>query len=132
VKLKQKITLNLCFLYVFSVIGIALSMHFCSGKLADVGLYANKTACKFCKKEKQTAENSCCKNTKVEVKVKDDHQGKAAFKLPKVASFAILFSPRLAEIVKTFLPTFFSKFNNKAPPKTKGVAIHLFNCVFRN
>lgn len=130
--MKQKIALSLCAFYLFGVIGLALSMHFCSGKLAEVSFFANEVSCKFCKKETKTADNSCCKNTKVEVKVKDDHQGQNAFKLPKVFSFDVLFPDKFTEIIKAFLPRFFKKFENKAPPQTKSVAIHLLNCVFRN
>jgi hypothetical protein len=133
VKLKQKIALSISAFYLVSIIGLALSMHFCGGKLADVSFFTNKVSCKYCKADvKKTSNNSCCKNTKVEAKVKDDHKGQGAFKLPKAFSIAVFFPHRLTEIAKTFLPNFFRKFENKAPPRAKSVAINLLNCVFRN
>lgn len=132
-KLKQKIALSLSAFYLVSVIGLALSMHFCGGKLADISFFTNKVSCKYCKAEvKTTRDNSCCKNTKFEAKVKDDHQGQGAFKLPKAFSVDAFLPHRLTEIAKTFLPNFFRNFENKSPPRAKSVAINLLNCVFRN
>ena len=48
-KLKQKIALSLAVLYAVSVIGFALSLHFCGGKLANVSAFNNEVSCKFCK-----------------------------------------------------------------------------------
>ncbi len=132
-KLKQKIALSLSAFYLISVIGLALSMHFCAGKLADVSLFTNKVSCKYCKPELQkTTDNSCCKNTTVEAKVKDDHQGQSAFKLPKAFNVAIFLPQGISTVFKIFLPKFYSKLENKAPPRAKNVAITLLNCVFRN
>jgi hypothetical protein len=130
-KLKQKLALSLCSFYLVTVIGVALSMHFCGGKLASVAVYGAKPSCKFCKVSVEK-DNSCCKNTKVEVKVKDDHQTESSFKLPKLFSVESILPPKAIEVIGRLLPRFLSKIENKAPPKSSGVAIHVFNCVFRN
>ncbi|KQB98760.1 hypothetical protein [Pedobacter sp. Hv1] len=132
-KLKQKLAIGLSTFYLFSVIGVGLSMHFCGGKLASVAFYENKTACKYCKQEPVAKkDDGCCKNTKVDVKVKDSHQTESSFKLPKLFSLDTYLHPRVSEVIKYFLPNLFSRLENKAPPKSTGVAIHVFNCVFRN
>jgi hypothetical protein len=132
-KFKQKLALSLCTFYLVSVIGVALSMHFCGGKLASVAVYSSKAACKFCKAAvSDSKDNGCCKNTKVEVKVKDSHQSESSFKLPKVFNVESLLPSRAIEFVGRLIPKLFNKIENKAPPKSKGVAIHVFNCVFRN
>jgi DNA topoisomerase VI subunit B len=132
-KLKQKLALGLCTFYLFSVIGIALSMHFCGGKLASVTVYSNKAACKFCKTEAaDKKDDGCCKNTKVEVKVKDNHQSTASFKLPKLFNAEYVFHPFATFVLKKITATFFNKIENKAPPALHNVARHLLNCVFRN
>lgn len=130
---KQKSALVLCAIYTFSIIGIALSIHFCGGKLADVALYENKTSCKYCKDEPvDKADDGCCTNTKIEAKIKDNHQAQSIFKLPKVFSLDTYLPSRISEIFKPFFPKFFSQLENKAPPPISGVAIRVLYCVFRN
>lgn len=130
---KQKLALSLCAFYLVSVIGVALSMHFCGGKLASVAIYTNETACKLCKAEPvEKKDDACCKNTKVDVKVKDSHQAESTFKLAKLFSVDTYLHPRLIAVFKHYLPSIFSRLENKAPPKAAGVALHVFNCVFRN
>lgn len=132
-KLKQKLALGLSAFYLVSVIGVALSMHFCGGKLASVSVFANEVGCKYCKAELVTKkDNSCCKNTKVEVKVKDNHKAESSFKLPKLFSLETLLGEKLVEFFRPFFPSFFSKVENKAPPKSARISLHLLNCVFRN
>ncbi|MFI5451523.1 hypothetical protein ACHMWN_05140 [Pedobacter sp. UC225_61] len=132
-KLKQKLALSLCTFYLLSVIGVALSMHFCGGKLASVSVYTDRAACKYCKSEpKDKKDDGCCKNTKVDVKVKDSHQAENSFKLPKLFSLEMFIPTKFSVLFKPFFPAFFSKLENKAPPRSTSVAIHVFNCVFRN
>ena len=132
-KFKQKLALSLCALYTISVLGFALSMHFCGGKLASVTAFSSKPACKYCKAEPvQKTDDDCCKNTKVEVKVKDSHQGENVVKLPAFFSTAVIVP---VTVVELFLPSsspYLQKVDNKAPPGALSVALHVFNCVFRN
>ncbi|TKC12613.1 hypothetical protein FA048_03065 [Pedobacter polaris] len=132
-KLKQKLAISLCALYVVSVIGIALSMHFCSGKLASVSLYANKTSCKYCKTEPvDKKDDGCCKNTKVDVKVKDSHQVEAPVKLPKFSSLESYLPYKVVDFLKPFFVKYLSRLENKAPPRTTGISLQILHCVFRN
>jgi len=130
--LKQKLAISLCAFYVISVIGVALSLHFCGGKLAAVSAINAKVACKYCKAEPLAQkENDCCKNTKVDLKVKDSHQVESVVKLPKLFSIDVFFNETVQNVLGKFLPALFNKLENKAPPKS-GVALHVMNCVFRN
>ncbi len=117
--LKQKLALSLCTFYLFSVIGVALSLHFCGGKLASISATSAKAVCKYCKAEPiAPKDDNCCKNTKVDIKVKDSVD-------------AIIYAPFHA-VLDYFVPNYFNKLENKAPPKITGVALHIMNCVFRN
>lgn len=130
---KQKSALVLCAIYVFSVIGIALSMHFCGGKLADVAFYAGKTECEFCINEPVNKnDDGCCKNTTIEAKIKDSHHAETSFKLPKIFSLETYLPSNVVEIFKPFFPKSFSKLENKAPPPLSGVPFRVLYCVFRN
>lgn len=131
--LKQKLAISLCTFYLISVIGVALSLHFCGGKLAAVSATNAKASCKYCTAESITQkDDNCCKNTNVDVKVKDNHQAESAVKLPKLFSVDVFLHPNVSQILRQILPTFFSKLENKTPPKSTGVALHVMNCVFRN
>jgi len=131
--LKQKLAISLCTFYLVSVIGVALSLHFCGGKLASVSVTDAKASCKYCKTAPiAQKDDNCCKNTKIDVKVKDNHQIESAVKLPKLFSLDVFLHPTVSQIFRQFLPRFFSQLENKAPPKSTRVALHVMNCVFRN
>ncbi len=132
-KLKQKLAIGLCTFYLVSVIGIALSMHFCGGRLASVSISNAQAACKLCKTEKaDKKDDGCCKNTKVVVKLKDSHQVESSLKLPKVFSLETYLPARITTLFRPFLPAFFTQLENKAPPRTTGVSLQVLHCVFRN
>ncbi|WP_316735545.1 HYC_CC_PP family protein [Pedobacter aquatilis] len=133
-KLKQKIALSLAVFYAVSIIGLALSFHFCGGKLANVQLFSNEIACKFCKDipAEKIKDDGCCKNTQVTVKVKDSHQTAAKVEMPKLFSIQLFIHPPVLEFLTNVTPAFFSKITNKAPPLSSRIALHVFNCIFRN
>lgn len=129
---KQKSALVLCVLYAFSIIGIALSIHFCGGKLAEVALFANKTSCKYCITEPvNKADDDCCKNIKVEAKITDSHQTEVTFKLPKLFSLDTYLPSNVIEIFSPFFPKFFTQLAYKAPPPLLGVRLNVLYAVFR-
>lgn len=133
-KLRRKIAYGLCVFYLLSVIGIALSLHFCSGKLSSVD-FAAETACKMCKgdeSKKLAKDDTCCKNHKVEAKVTDKHQVGEKVNMPKNFSITLFLAPIIADYFQSLLPTLFSSIENKAPPLSSRISLHVFNCVFRN
>jgi len=131
-KLQQKIAMALCALYLISVIGVAMNMHFCSGKLSGVSF--KKTAgCGACKSESKYAKNNnCCKDTSVEAKIKDSHKGEAKVNLPQDFSIELFFGPVVSELFKIVLPNTSGGSVNKAPPLSSIFSLHILNCVFRN
>jgi len=133
-KLKQKIALSLAVFYAVSVMGLALSLHFCGGKLANVKLFSNELACNLCKDipAEKIKDDGCCKNTQVTVKVKDSHQTEAQTQMPKLFSIQLFLHPPVLEFLTNITPAFFSKISNKALPLSTRVALHVFNCIFRN
>lgn len=133
-KLKQKIALSLAVFYAVSVMGLALSLHFCGDKLENVKLFSNEISCKFCKDipAEKKKDDGCCKNTQVTVKVKDSHQIEAQTQMPKLFSIQLFLHPPVLEFLSNITPAFFNKITNKAPPLSLGVALHVFNCIFRN
>ena len=132
-KLKQKIALGLCAFYLVSVIGVALSLHFCGGQLSGIHL-AEVAHCSGCKEAEKPvkADDSCCKNTKVDAKIKDSHQTGLKVDIPKNYSLPVFLSSFFSEMVESILPNIFSKIENKVPPLSARLALHAYNCVFRN
>lgn len=131
--MKQKIAYGLSFFYLINVMGIALSLHFCEGKLSGGSFFDNRASCNICVdlQADKKADADCCKSTKIEAKVKDDHQSETSFKLPKLFGFDLFF-PEFYTVDFSFLPAWIFVFcDNKAPPLKKS-GIYLLNCVFRN
>lgn len=132
-KLKQKIAIFFTVLYTTSVMGIALSLHFCAGKLDNVKVFETSNSCSVCAKSVSTEKtDDCCKTSKVSLTVKDSHQLQAKVSLPKFfASVLFVRSPAIFVVEQAFVSslTFIS---NKAPPLSAKIALHLFNCNFRN
>lgn len=128
--IKQKIALGLCAFYLVSVIGLALSMHFCAGKLSSVA-FVETALCKVCKKAEKVSHN-CCKTTAVDVKIKDSHQAGFKVKLPDNFSLQLFLGPRVADLFAAAIPSFLTKVENKAPPLSSIISLHIYHCVFRN
>jgi len=131
-KLQQKIAMALCAFYLISVIGVAMNMHFCSGKLAEVS-FKKAAGCGACKSESKSAKNNkCCKDTAVEAKIKDSHKGEAKVNLPQDFSIELFLGPVVSELFKIILPNTTGEGVNKAPPLSSVVSLHILHCVFRN
>lgn len=132
-KVKQKIALSMAVFYAVSVIGLAMSLHFCGGKLANVHLFSSEIACKLCKDiPVSKKDDGCCKNTAVNVKVKDSHQSEAQMQMPKLFSIQLFLHNPVLNFLQNITPQFFSKIANKAPPLSTRLSLHIFNCIFRN
>ena len=131
-KMKQKIAIGLCVFYLISVIGLAMSMHFCAGKLSSVR-FIETAKCKACTKDsKITKSHHCCKTTAVAFKVKDSHQAGTKVKLPGNISLQLFLGAPLTYVFKAMMPETLRPAENKAPPLSSIISLHLFNCVFRN
>ena len=131
-KMQQKIAAALCAFYLITVIGFAVNMHFCSGKLSSVKL--NESAkCSACKSEKSIAvKHDCCKSSSVEAKIKDSHEAGFKVQLPQDFSITLFLTEKFSFLAES-VPTFsFASALNKAPPLSSIFSLHLLNCVFRN
>lgn len=131
-KLRQKLTLGLCAFYLMSIIGIALNMHFCSGKLSEVR-FAKAATCSACKGSEKMEKNSdCCKDKSIEAKVKDSHEAGVKVSLPQNFSIELFLGPMVSNAFRVLFPALFSRAENKAPPLSSILSLHAYNCVFRN
>lgn len=110
-----------------------MSLHFCGGKLAEVSFFKEKASCKICKSEAMDKhDDGCCRNTQIDIKVKDSHQNGIQTKLPDLIGFNLIFHPIVADFLHQIFPIFLTKIENKAPPLVVRLSLHILNCVFRN
>jgi hypothetical protein len=131
-KMKQKIAMGLCVFYLVSVIGLAMSMHFCAGKLSSVD-FVETAKCKACTNDSKIAKShNCCKTTAIDLKIKDSHQAGTKVKLPGNFALQLFLCVPLIDVFKAMLPEPLHQAENKAPPLSSIISLHLFNCVFRN
>lgn len=131
-KLRQKLSIGLCAFYLMTIIGIALNVHFCGGRLADVS-FTETAKCGKCKKaENKGEESDCCKNTAIEAKVKDSHKAELNLKLAHDYGIQLFLGPLITDIHYPLSANLSKRALNKAPPLSAILPLHLFNCIFRN
>lgn len=121
----------LCVFYLISVIGVAMSMHFCGGKLSQVS-FEKSASCGNCKINKVVDKDDCCKDTGVHIKIDDSHKAANKVELPQNFSIALFYGIVVPELLKKVLPNRLSIIVNKAPPLSSLFSLHILNCVFRN
>jgi hypothetical protein len=109
-KMRQKIALGLCAFYLFSVLGIALNLHFCSNELSSLS-FVQKASCEICKpadSKKMAKKDNSCKDKTVEATGTDQDESSAKPDVPKNFSVALFFTPVIAEFMQYLLPGLFS------------------------
>lgn len=124
---KRSVAIGLMMLYLVTVSGFALNLHYCFNRLSSVNIDAPANACV---KVLETSKMKCCKDKHVEVKVKDAHNGVSATFLAKVFAFDL---PKLtfAEFSFTLQNPPADRLPVRGPPLPPDVPIFLKNCIFR-
>lgn len=84
--LKRSGTLLLLALYLITGIGFAINLHYCGKLVTDVKIDAAFTSCK---KAGMMPGMKCCRNRRIDIKIKDAHQGQAPSFLSKIFSFKL-------------------------------------------
>jgi hypothetical protein len=125
--MKKTVALILAFMYLGITSGLAVNIHYCMGKIADVQLDAYKeTSCK-CGNKKQMP---CCNHQYEVLKVNDAHQqvtGDISIKTPEIILhtfdnlIALLSLPQTQQEVNIAY----------APPLLSPPDIYIENCTFR-
>ena len=125
--IKRSAIIGLLVLYVITVSGFALNLHYCFNRLASVNL---DVPASICTKVLQPFKMKCCKDSKVEIKVKDAHQSSSP-------EFGSKFFPVHLPVVTFANVSLFAQsayVNNVAgrgPPLVTDVLLFLKNRVFR-
>jgi hypothetical protein len=118
----------LTLLYLTTVVGFALNLHFCGSYLTSVKINAPAKSCNMLSAGKM----KCCTNKHFEVKVKDAHQGQSQLFLAKTFAFEV---PRLpfADFSLNTQQFLSDEYSYRGPPDPllPNISTFLKNCTFR-
>jgi hypothetical protein len=110
-------------LYLVTATGFALNLHFCGDSIESVKIDAPTKKCGM--------DSKCCKNTYLEVKVKDAHQaehasftGKNLVSLVPVFGYTSFHEPLTVKHLVNTVP-------DRGPPLLNTVPVFIKNCTFR-
>ena len=121
--LKRSVVIVLTVLYVVTVSGFALNLHYCFNRLASVKIDAPANTCV---KGLKNGMMKCCKDKHIEVKVKDAHQNGSpscwAKFLPSFTFADLTFSLQSGTLLT---------FPDRGPPPSVNIPVYLRNCTFR-
>lgn len=116
--------------YIITVLGFALNLHFCGKVLA--GVTVNEPA-KTC--EVPMASKKCCKEKQIDLKIKDSHQAESPSLMMKLFGFEISKIP-FGDYVLSAQQALLDKLNATPPPPPPSppsgkAAQYIKNCSLR-
>jgi hypothetical protein len=127
--LKRSGALLLLLLYLVTGIGFVINLHYCGKLITSVKI---DTTLKSCKESGMMTGMKCCKNKRIDIKIKDAHKSQAPTLLSRIFSF------RLTAINLRYMPIIpvavvCDKVNYRGPPERlcSGAPIFLKNQNFR-
>ena len=124
--LKRSVVIVLAMLYLTTVSGFALNLHYCFNRLAAVKIAAPANSCV----KLQSSKMKCCKDQKIEIKIKDAHQNNSPlhwsqfFPIALPVSAFVIFTPAVQNQVVADI-------TERGPPNAPGIPLFLRNCIFR-
>jgi len=130
--MKQVLAVIVAIFYLGTTSGFTLRMHYCMGRLAEIGigLYGPKTCGKCGMPKSEENKTGCCKDENRFIKNNAD-QNISSTDLP---SFQILTVALPAGFLESFFPIYFPEIKkypvSHDPPRSNTVAAYLRNCVF--
>jgi hypothetical protein len=84
--IKKSGILLLAILYLTTASGFALNLHYCGNRVAAIKINA---PAKSCAEPMAKSKMKCCKDTKLDVKVKDSHESQPTSFIAKIFAFDI-------------------------------------------
>ncbi len=125
--LKRSGAFVLTLLYLVTVMGFALNLHFCGNYLAAVKIDAPVKSCSML-----SGKMKCCTSKHFVVKVKDAHQGQSQSFLSKTFVFDLARLPFNDSFLSVKQASSMKLFD-RGPPDVSpcNISIFLKNCIFR-
>jgi hypothetical protein len=127
--MKRSGALLLTMLYTVTVLGFALTLHYCGTQIASVKIDSPAISCK---KVQDCGKMKCCKNKQLQIKANDAHHAEPISILSKLFGFDIqrlsfdgFFSPSQQSSVNL-------SFEHTPPDNAwQNIATFIKNCIFR-
>lgn len=117
----------LSFIYLATSSGIFLSLHYCSGDLADIKFYGEAG----CECGDEPMSSDCCDDQNTFIKIKDEHNtNKLVFGVNQSLKFLTGFINASKQPVQTSIKQFYAK-NTDGPPITSSSELNILYGVFR-
>ena len=123
--IKKAGVLLLVLMYVITSTGFALNLHFCGTHIADIKINA---PAKSCAKPMATSKMKCCKDTKLNVKVKDSHESQPNAFIAKTSPINLqrsAFEDFILPVHQMLLDAFFNR--EPSPPPKQAVPAFIKN-----
>ncbi len=128
--MKRSIALTLFLLYVVPVIGINISVHYCSGKISSIAFGSENTNLCLCGSKKM--KKNCCQNKNFSFQLKCDQlvSSPLSLKIPNFKFFQISIVP---DFDINYYPILIvtSTYNLEHPPDKSELPIYILNQIFR-
>ncbi|MVN20103.1 HYC_CC_PP family protein [Mucilaginibacter arboris] len=110
-------------LYLVTATGFALNLHFCGNSIESVKIDGPTKKCGM--------DSKCCKNTHLEVKVKDAHQAVHASFTGKNLVFLVPVLSYASSQELLTINQFANPVPDRGPPHLNSVPVFVKNCTFR-
>ncbi len=130
VTMKKTALIALLFFYLLSTAGVAVNIHYCGGKIADISVvFESKNKCK-CGSKKMN--RNCCKDQKHFFKVKDSHKYSSDLKLSfkNYSSQDLLLLPVFTQLYYTSSDLTTCSSTKEIPPDLFNRPVYIKNCSF--
>lgn len=130
--MKKALATILFFIYLTTVSGVGMNLHYCCGHLDNVVLsYTAKTSARpSCGMESSYKGKDCCKDVHKQIKITQSQNIVSDMAVPAVSFFAVV----LPTFPKVPAPCFSSiakgSFSPHAPPFRATAPVYLKNCSF--
>ena len=119
----------LLLLYFGTANGMAVNLHYCGKRFAKVQVNAAKI--KSCCDVKDEANDKCCHNRQLNIKIDDGHRNVASVDLPKIQTFELFaLNEKPNSAGNHFLLATYPKVILNNPPPL-AVPLSIQYCVFR-
>ena len=123
----KKITVAiLAIVYLAVSSGVAVTVHYCMGKIASVDINHTSDKCGKCGMK---TKGGCCKDEFKIVKLEDSHK-LISNDIKIYSPIAVIDNSKSLLDTRIFSSQIRSDYNNHSPPGS-GIALNILHCVFR-
>lgn len=120
--MKKAGILFLVLMYIVTSTGFALNLHYCGNHVAAIKINA---PAKSCVQPMAKSKMKCCKDSKLDVKVKDSHESQPNAFIPKISPVNVptsLFGDFILPVHQLLLDVFF----DRSPPDAQKQNVPVF------